>query len=149
MLLQWRKIRRNFSGRHRRERPARNRHDNRKALDRDRVMGPHGISYVNAAGKSLLQILGMNGLCAPTSYFRKKGYTTWIHPARKSHYQLYCFFVKQRDLKRVRDARCLNHGVDSDHSAILLKLEMAHSFSGPHVLRVLHVSIEVCFKTLV
>jgi len=51
---------------------TRNRHDNREASDRDRVMGPHGISYVNAAGKSLLQMLGMNGLCAPTSYFRKK-----------------------------------------------------------------------------
>jgi len=117
----------------------RNRHDNREGLDRDRAMGPHGISYVNAAGKSLLQILGMNGLCAPTSYFQKKGYTTWIHPARKSHYQLDYFFVKQRDLKRVRDARCWNHGVDSDHSAILLKLEIANSFSGPRAPRTARV----------
>ena len=43
--------------------------------------------------------------------------------------------MKQRDLKRVRDARCWNHGVDSDHSAILLKLEIARSFSGPRAPR--------------
>ena len=44
---------------------------------------------------------------------------------------LYWFFAKQKDLKRVRDAGYWNHGVDSDHSAVLLKLEIAHSFSGP------------------
>ena len=32
----------------------RNRHDNRESLDRDRVMGPHGISYVNAAGSKIV-----------------------------------------------------------------------------------------------
>ena len=113
----------------------RNRHDNREASDRDRVMGPFGIPYVNAAGEALLQMLGMNGLCAPTSYFRKKGYTTWRHPGRKSPFQLDYFFMKQRDLKRVRDAGCWNHGVDSDHCAILIRLEVAYSFSGPRAPR--------------
>ena len=99
--------------------------------DRDDVVGPHGIPLVNPAGKALHQLLGMNQLCAATTYFQNTAggkhafaYTTWEHPGRKSPYQLDHFFVKQRDLKLVRDTGTWNHGVDSDHRAIYLKLEL-------------------------
>jgi hypothetical protein len=61
--------------------------------DRDSVVGPYGIPLVNPAGKALHQLLGMNQLCAATTYFQKTAggkhtfaYTTWEHPGRKSPY---------------------------------------------------------------
>ena len=39
--------------------------------DRDFVVGPFGIPLVNQAGKALHQLLGMNQLCAATTYFQK------------------------------------------------------------------------------
>ena len=67
-------------------------HDVREESDRDRVVGPFGVPHLNAAGKGLLQVLGMNQLCAPMSFFRKTlrglpqsfAYATWRHPGRKS-----------------------------------------------------------------
>jgi len=108
--------------------------------DRDFVVGPFGIPYVNEAGKAVHQLLGMNQLCAATTYFQKTAggnhafaYTTWEHPARKSPFQLDHFFVKQKDLKLVRDAGTWNHGVDSDHRAIFLKLELDGTLIMPTV----------------
>ena len=82
----------------------------------------------------------MNQLCAPTTYFRKtagrsytSAYTTWVHPGRKSVYQLDHFFVKQRDLKLVRDAGAWDHGVESDHRAIHLNLELTNTVNMPSV----------------
>ena len=121
---------------------VRDRHDDYAGRDHDRVLGPFGIPYVNMAGRALHQILGMNELCVPTSYFNKNApagmyaHTTWRHPGRKSPFQLDYFFVKQKDLKRVRDAGVWNHGVDSDHRAIYLKLEIANTFARPNAPRV-------------
>lgn len=90
-------------------------------------------------GKGLLQVLGMNQLCAPLSFFRKAlrglpqsfAYATWRHPGRKSLFQLDYFFMKQKGLKRVRDAGVWKYGVDSDHRAIFLRLEIAHTLAEP------------------
>jgi len=41
------------------------------------------------------------------------------------------FFVKQKDLKRVRNAGIWAHGIDSDHRAITMRLAIAHTVSGP------------------
>ena len=38
----------------------------------DRVRGPNGIPHVNAAGASLHDLLSMNDLCLPTTFFQKK-----------------------------------------------------------------------------
>ena len=118
---------------------VRDRHDNYEAIGRDRVMGQYGIPHVNAAGRALLQMLGMHELCVPTSYFQKtsrgtcveSSHTTWRHPGRKSPFQLDYFIMRQADLKRVRDAGVWKQGVDSDHKAIFLKLELAQKFNGP------------------
>jgi hypothetical protein len=48
---------------------VRDRHDKNEAIGRDRVMGRYGIPHVNAAGRKLLQMLGIHELCVPTSYF--------------------------------------------------------------------------------
>ena len=116
--------------------------DIREESDRDRVVGPFGVQNLNAAGKGLLQVLGMNQLCAPMSFFRKTvhglpqsfAYATWRHPGRRSLFQLDYFFMKQKDLKRVRDAGVWKYGVDSDHRAIFLRLEIAHTLAEPRAL---------------
>jgi len=107
---------------------------------RDRVVGPHGIPLVNHAGKAFHQLLGMNQLCAATTYFRKTAHrnhafahTTWKHPGRQSPYQLDHFIVRQKDLKLVRDAGVWNHGVYSDHRAIRLKLKLDGTLIMPLV----------------
>jgi hypothetical protein len=115
------------------------RHDNNEEKGRDRIMGRYGIPHVNAAGRRMLQVLSIHELCVPTRYFRKTpghkhvkfSHTTWRHPARKSSFQLDYFIMRQQDLKRVRNAGVWKRGVDSDHKAIFLKLEIAQKFIGP------------------
>jgi hypothetical protein len=42
---------------------VRDRHDNNEAMGCDRVMGRYGIPLVNAAGRKMLQMLGIHKLC--------------------------------------------------------------------------------------
>jgi hypothetical protein len=115
---------------------VRDRHDNNEAIGRYRIMGRYRI---NAAGRKMLQMLGIHELCVSTSYFRKTpghkhvkfSHTTWRHPARKSSFQPDYFIMRQQDVKRVRDAGVWKRGVDSDHKAIFLKLEIAQKSTGP------------------
>jgi hypothetical protein len=60
---------------------------------------------------------------------QKTSFITWRHPGRRSPFQLDHFFVKQKDFKRVRYAGVWAHGIDSDHRAIALRLEIAHTLS--------------------
>jgi hypothetical protein len=50
---------------------VRDRHDN-EAMGRDRVMGRYSIVHVNAAGRKLLQMLGIHELFVPTRYSLEK-----------------------------------------------------------------------------
>jgi len=97
-----------------------------------RVCGQHGIAWENAAGQRLRTLLGAHELSAATTFFRRTArgrhatpYDTWHHNRTGNPYQLDHFFVKQKDMKRVRDAGPVNWGVDSDHRAILLRMEIA------------------------
>jgi hypothetical protein len=84
---------------------VRDRHDDNEAMGRDRVMGRYGIPHVNAAGRKMLQMLGIRKLCVPRSNFRKTpghehvefSHTTWRHPARKSSFQLDYFIMGPRE----------------------------------------------------
>ena len=110
---------------------VRSQHDDRETPGY-RVCGQHGIAWENAAGQRLRSLLGAHELSAATTFFRRtaKGghatpYDTWHHFRNGRPYQLDHFFVKQKDMKRVRDAGPVNWGIDSDHRAVLLRMEIA------------------------
>jgi hypothetical protein len=92
----------------------------------DPVVGPFGLPHRNEAGKSIHQLLADNSMCAASTFFKKRHYATWFHPALKSHFQMDHFFVKHSDMKRVQDCGSTSWcGVDSDHRSILLRLTIA------------------------
>jgi len=91
---------------------------------RDKVLGPWGEAHSNLAGRRLLQVCAANGWCAATSYFQKRRYATWTHPhfALNRGFQLDHFFVRQRDLRHVRDAGVRGCGLHSDHAMVVMDI---------------------------
>ena len=51
-------------------------------LGQDRVRGRFGVKYENTKGQDFCDLLGVNELCAATTFFKKREYATWYHPAR-------------------------------------------------------------------
>ena len=83
---------------------TRDKQNNSCAPGRDQVRGNFGINYKNKAGRELVSLLGINELCLPSTFFRKRKYATWTNPCNKLDHQLDHFIVRQADLKRVLDA---------------------------------------------
>jgi hypothetical protein len=101
-------------------------HDDPHQPGRDQVRGPYGLVHENKAGQELCTMLGMNEMCLPSTFFRKKVFGSWTHPGSRREHQLDHFTVKQKDLKRVRNAgRVGLRGKNSDHFAVRLELELA------------------------
>jgi hypothetical protein len=101
---------------------VRSKHNNPYVADSDRVRGSFGIAHENKAGQELTTILGINELCLPTTFFKKKVYGTWIHPCSKNVHQLDHFIVKQADLKRIQDAGRCGMNMNTDHYPLMMKL---------------------------
>jgi len=77
----------------------RSRSDGSSDVDQDRVIGFRGVSHVNEAGRELHILLGLNGLCVPTTFFQKtpmryrsSAHDTWHNVGNKRGYQLDHFF---------------------------------------------------------
>lgn len=94
-----------------------------------RARGQHGIKRENVAGHHLRNFLGGKGPCAAQAIFRKMargGHAsargTWQNFRTGAPYQPNHFFVKQTDMKRVRDAGPVNWSADSDHWGIILRM---------------------------
>jgi exonuclease III len=103
---------------------ARSKHDDVRAPDRDRVRGHFGSSYTNKAGKELHSLLGINGMCLPSTFFEKREYHTWYNPNSRKGHQIDHFVVKQADAKRVRDAGKVGMHMATDHYPLLLKIRI-------------------------
>ena len=90
------------------------------------VVGPYGIDHLNDAGRRLRSFLNMNNLVSLSSFFKKKYYGTWQHPASKLQHQLDHVFTSRSDLKRFTDAGgCSGQLIDSDHRAVKCSLRAA------------------------
>ena len=88
------------------------------------VVGRFGSTRVNDSGRRLRVYLETHQLCALTSFFPKKHYTTWTHPCSRLGYQLDYFFVFRQDLRRFRDAGSMaGQLIDSDHRALRASLD--------------------------
>ena len=70
------------------------------------ALGPFGLPRVNAAGRRLRCFLETNELASLTTFFQKRFYGTWMHPASKGMHQLDHFIISRRDLKRFVVRRC-------------------------------------------
>ena len=85
------------------------------------AVGPYGINHLNDAGRRLRSFLSVNNMVSLSSFFKKKYYGTWQHPATSDH-----FFTSQSDLKSFSDANgCSGQLIDSDHRAIKCSLRAA------------------------
>ena len=97
-------------------------------VGKDKVRGRFGEQHENSAGRDLHALLGVNELCAASTFFQKRDYATWIHPASRKGHQLDHIIVRQQDMKRVRDAGFIGwQGVDSDHRAVGIRLALARN----------------------
>ena len=81
----------------------RSRSDGSSDADQDRVLGYHGVSHVNEAGRKLHILLGLHGLCVPTTFFQKtpmrnrsSAHDTWHNMGNKRAYQLDHFLFAGR-----------------------------------------------------
>lgn len=100
------------------------RHDDPQAEDRDKVLGPFGNPHQNKAGQQLHSFLGINSLCLPTTFFRKKDYCTWYNPRNKLGHQIDHFIMKRTNLKHVRDAGKIGMGMNTDHYPVVMKFQL-------------------------
>ena len=110
-------------------------------IGQDRVRGKFGILHENAAGHELHAMMAINEMCAVTTFFKKREYATWYHPASKKGHQIDHIIVRQEDMKRVRDAGFIGwRGVDSDHRAVYIRLALARylkrKVEGPKPMRI-------------
>ena len=117
---------------------ARDKCDNPYAPGREKVRGPYGIKYQNAAGRELCTLLGANELCLPTTYFQQRQasgetYGTWQNPCSKLYHQIDQFFMRQKDLKRVSKAKRFGlFSKDSDHFPIFLGVRLCKTLKLLH-----------------
>jgi hypothetical protein len=49
-----------------------------------KVMGRFGNGHINDAGRRFMAFLAIRGLSAPSTFFRKRDYSTWCHPRSKN-----------------------------------------------------------------
>ena len=117
---------------------VRDKRDDPYAPGRDKVRGPYGINYQNAAGRELCTLLGANELCLPTTYFPQRKasgetYGTWQNPCSKRYHQLDQFIMRQKDLKRVCKAKRFGlPSKDSDHWTIFLQVRLGKTLKLLH-----------------
>ena len=72
------------------------------------AVGPFGINYTNDAGRRFRTFLDTHDLCAVCTFFQKKHYGTWMHPASKLSHQLDHIIILRHDLKRFTNAVLVN-----------------------------------------
>eukprot|EP00978_Attheya_sp_CCMP212_P000718 scaffold1423_cov39-Attheya_sp.AAC.5 len=123
--------------------------------DKDILLGPHGINYLNEGGTDLLQILKAKSLVAATTFFKHEKYTKWRqnnstdsereeigddshirNPSRnpfqnRSEYHLDQFLTQKKHLSKILDARNMTDGAPSDHKALKLVLRIATKLTKP------------------
>ena len=105
-------------------------------------IGPHGIRYVNAAGRRLRAFAEMHALRAVTTFFKSQKrrlaghrrtrhddsrFRTWIHPRSRNPFQLDHIFVNQAQARRVIAARVVRDRcarLGSDHRPVLVDLRL-------------------------
>ena len=103
-------------------------HDDPSSPGSDKVRGPFGNAHENAAGQELCSFMGANELCIPSTFFQHKEYSTWQHPCSKLWHQIDHWIVRQKDRKRVMNARVLGLlGKESDHRGTALTLRIGRT----------------------
>jgi hypothetical protein len=78
-------------------------------------VGLHGLSHLNKAGQQLRTFMGLHGLVAGSTHFKKPTHGTWVHPRSRRQYQIDHFLMMAEDFKRVQDCGCRKPVIDSDH----------------------------------
>ena len=100
---------------------------------RDKVLGQFGEARVNDAGLDFHSFCGRLSLCAPSTFFRKKSYSSWFHPCSGLGHQIDHFIVRRQDFKMVRDTGLFGEAaLDSDHRPLRLTLNIARNLSKQH-----------------
>jgi len=118
--------------------------------DSSRILGPHGIAHVNAAGRAVRTLMHMHRLCAATSFFKnepraegareekwpghrrrttpaaEERFRTWSHPRSRRGHQLDHILVRQSQRHRLSAAHIVRAGLraGSDHRAVRATVQL-------------------------
>ena len=88
----------------------------------DGPLGKFGLPHVNDSSRRFLSYVTINNLAVKSTHFRKKSYTTWIHPRSKKPHQIDHFIVNNEMSHRVTDCGLAEPILESDHRAVSVKL---------------------------
>ena len=95
------------------------------ADDHADAVGPFGIEHINGSGRRLRTFLETHELASLASFFKKRFYGTWQHPASKQMHQLDHILITRCDLKRFTDAGSVSGQlISSDHRALGCRLRI-------------------------
>lgn len=87
------------------------------------VAGPFGLGQCNEAGEDLLLLCGAHRLAIMNTWFRKRFYGTWMHPATKEHHLIDYVLMRSdqrsccHDVQVMRGATCW-----TDHCMVRAKI---------------------------
>jgi hypothetical protein len=106
--------------------------NNREGRIHNGTLGPHGIENRNKKDTSLLNLMASLELKLTNSFFQKRTssssthtHTTWKNPsASKSQHMLDIFSCSNNLFKRVRTCHTIKNGVESNHTAVIIELEL-------------------------
>ena len=95
-----------------------------KSLNDDSSLGRFGLSHINESGKRMLSYVAIQELKVITTCFKKRRYSTWVHPCSKNFHQIDHMLVN-----REMFVRCINAGITSpllvsDNNATYLTLRL-------------------------
>ena len=87
------------------------------------TIGKHGLQRRNKKGTDTISLLQTNNLQVATTHFEHDDYITWTSFGRtKSKHQLDHWVTNKLDT--IHDAKVTELGVDSDHSATLIRIDL-------------------------
>ena len=90
--------------------------------DKKDIVGNHGLKKRNMKGEEALNLLRSHKFYASSTFFDHKYYTTWkSFDGLNKSFQLDHWITNS--LSIIKDAKVIDYGVPSDHSAIILILK--------------------------
>ena len=92
--------------------------------DKDDPVGSFGLPHINESGRRFRSYLSVNNLNVMSTQFKKREFSTWIHPRSKQKHQIDHFLVNQEMSHRIIDAGITTCLLDSDHRAISIKVRI-------------------------
>ena len=91
------------------------------------VVGSFGNPHINNSGRRMRAFLALRGMVSSSTFFKKRDYSTWLHPCSRLGHQIDHFVCRKGDLCRVSNCGVVAQLMDSDHRALQTTLRVRHT----------------------